>query len=305
MLWHPKQKGRFNDSNGRFIGRLKRYFSRRTIPLTLHNIVSQNWDYRLQLDDIDRQNVLRAAAVTDTAFRAVLRAAKTARDETPLAGTLLGEIYKGSAYGPSFPPIIAGGENATILHYTKNNAPLPQNGLLLMDFGVRWHSMVSDVSRTIPLSGRYTPLQRLLYNVVLDTQTYVESLVKPENTIESINIACWAYLEGLLEDRFIAKGGRMTRAYQDMPHFVSHLMGIQVHDGDPTRDYRHRPLSPGMMLSNEPGLYGHFEMKIDGVHYEETLGIRIEDDLLVTKTGCENLTAFIPKQVDDIEACMV
>ncbi|MDA1353282.1 MAG: aminopeptidase P N-terminal domain-containing protein [bacterium] len=312
-LWHTRPSGkknsategsRYSDSNGRFISRLKRYFSRHGTGLSLENVAELAWGLRLNLDATDRNNVLAANRVTNGAFRAVLACAKTAKNERELTGTLLGEIYKNSEWGPSFPPIIASGTNATILHYTKNNAELCKEGLLLMDFGVRWHSVVSDVSRTIPLSGRFNPLQRLLYKIVLDTQAYVESLVKPKNTIDSINTECWAFMARLLTERFSNKGGSMVRDYQTAPHFVSHLMGIQVHDGDPHREYRHTPLQVGQLLSNEPGLYGQFEMTIAGVHYCETIGIRIEDDLLVTAKGCQNLSAEIPKEIHDIESLM-
>ena len=92
----------------------------------------------------------------------------------------------------------------------------------------------------------------------------------------------------------------MKRHYDTQPHFVSHLLGRQTHDGDPFRDYKTRPLQVGWAISNEPGLYGAFEISIDGVHYEEVIGIRIEDDLIVTDDGCENLTGC-PKEILDIE----
>ena len=173
----------------------------------------------------------------------------------------------------------------------------------LLDFGLRhWH-MPSDVSRTIPISGTFTPLQRCLYTIVLEAQMAVENLAKEGVTIQELNDLCWTTLETLLNERFHNQGGISQRAYTRQPHNVSHLMGLMVHDGDPYRNYRTLPLNAGMAISNEPGLYGEFEITLDGIHYKDIIGIRIEDNLLITKTGCINLTNC-PKTCDDIETLL-
>jgi Xaa-Pro aminopeptidase len=217
--------------------------------------------------------------------------------ETEVAGKLNGLLQEKTPFGQSFPSIIASGINGTILHYTKNNDPLDTNELILLDFGARWQGMTADISRTVPLSGKFNPLQRLLYTLVLDTQTFVESQVKAGTKLADINQACWEYMNQELDLRFTQKGGKMNRPYTKAPHNVSHLIGLQVHDGDPFRDYKNIPLKAGTIISNEPGLYGHFEITLDGVFYSSYIGIRIEDDLWITDTGCINLSTDCPKLV--------
>jgi Xaa-Pro aminopeptidase len=105
-----------------------------------------------------------------------------------------------------------------------------------------------------------------------------------------------------LQQRFFARGGKAQRSYSGQPHGLSHLMGEQEHDGDPYRIYQDYPLQVGWQISNEPGLYGHFEITLGGRRYSEWIGIRVEDDLLITKDGCRNLSASIPKEIPEIEA---
>ena len=280
----------------RLLSRLKR----KKINPNTTNIQYIQWDLRLPLDDVDKQHLRNANQMLTTAFITLIKEMPTLEKENHIHGVLQGELIKQTPYGNAFPSIIANGKNAATLHYTANNSRLDKNAMVLLDFGVCNFSMHSDISRTIPVNGRYTPLQRLLYSIVLSTQYYVESLVRPGITIQTLNSKCWAFLEEQLDSLFLKKGGKMKRYYDIQPHFVSHLLGRQTHDGDPFRDYKTRPLQVGWAISNEPGLYGAFEISIDGVHYEEVIGIRIEDDLIVRDDGCENLTGC-PKEILDIE----
>jgi Xaa-Pro aminopeptidase len=151
---------------------------------------------------------------------------------------------------------------------------------------------------------------------VLDVQAHAQSQVRPGTTIRDLNRSAWERMENLLEERFLAKGGTMHRPYAEgklatlptkskghpkQPHGLSHLMGEQEHDGDPFRLYQDEPLRPGLMISNEPGLYGRFRMRLEGRIREASLGIRIEDDLVVTPKGCRNLSEAIPKDPDEIQ----
>ena len=176
-----------------------------------------------------------------------------------------------------------------------------KKSLLLLDFGCRYNSCVSDVSRTIPLSGKFNPLQRLLYQIVLDAQRLVEEHVGPGVTFHSLNEMCWTFIENALQVRLLLPGGKMERHYKTRPHNIGHLIAHSVHDGDPFRHYSSEPLEIGMVLTNEPGLYGHFEMIIDDEFYSEDCGIRIEDQLLITDKGCQNLTKNCPKSIDELE----
>jgi Xaa-Pro aminopeptidase len=213
-------------------------------------------------------------------------------------------MLRRSPFGLAFPSIIAGGRNATVLHYLKNDEPLDPKGLVLMDFGARWGTMHADITRVVPVSGRFNPLQALIYGIVLDAAKENQRNAKPGATIRELNDKVWAFLEDALERRFLSNGGKAKRAYTGKPHGVSHLMGEQEHDGDPHRIYQDHPLQPGWQISNEPGLYGHFVITLGGKRYAEWIGIRIEDDLLITKTGCRNLSGSIPREIGEIERLM-
>jgi Xaa-Pro aminopeptidase/phosphohistidine swiveling domain-containing protein len=240
---------------------------------------------RLPLDRDQVRDVDKAVAVTRDAFLETLPEIGTMDNETALEARLQYGMLRRSPYGLSFPSIIAGGRNATVLHYLKNDEPLDPKGLVLMDFGARWGTMHADITRVVPVSGRFNPLQALIYGIVLDAAKENQRNAKPGATIRELNDKVWAFLEDALERRFLSNGGKAKRAYTGKPHGVSHLMGEQEHDGDPHRIYQDHPLQPGWQISNEPGLYGHFVITLGGKRYAEWIGIRIEDDLLITKTG--------------------
>jgi Xaa-Pro aminopeptidase len=210
-------------------------------------------------------------------------------------------MHSQTSNGLSFPSIIAAGKNACTLHYVKKDCEIKKGNLILLDFGCRYNAVCSDISRTVPANGKFNPLQKLLYGIVLDTQKFHEKNVRAGLTLLELSDRAWLFLEDLLIKRFIIPGGDMERCYSVKPHGISHLIGDIVHEGESKKDYSKTPLKEGMLISNEPGIYGHFELKINGVFYSEDIGIRLEDDLLVTKNGCKNLSAGIPKEVRDIE----
>lgn len=263
---------------------------------TLTNIAPTLYKQRLPLDNIQIKNLKTAIEKTKTAYESTLKTLSKAKTETELSGTLIGNLLKETSHGLSFNPIVAGGKNAGILHYIKNDSPLNKKDLLLIDFGLKYNNIVTDISRTVPISGEMSPLQKILYNIVLDTQQKVEAATKPNTTIETLNKICLAHMNSALKAQITEKGGTMNLDYKTSPHNVSHLIGIEVHDGDPFGEYRNTlKLAPNMLISNEPGLYGTFTLKINGKTHKETLGIRIEDMLLITRTGCKNLSKSIPK----------
>lgn len=309
MIWHldakeaPIKDGYWHGHNR--MAHLLRCHGFSTSRIT--NIEGLATAMRLRLDKVDIANLKTANHLSSTAFQSLVRQLPTLTTETAVCGQLAGECWKQTPFGWSFPPIIAGGKNATTLHYTANCAPLNPADLLLIDFGARWYAMPADVTRTVPISGRFSPLQRLMYTIVLDTQWYVETQVKPGLKLAEINERCWAYMHQRLQSEILDKGGQLTCVYDLSKggHNVSHLIGHQVHDGDPSRKYRQFPLQPGWVISNEPGFYGRVEMSLDGTAYDEWIGIRIEDDLLITDSGYLNLTAECPKSINDIERLFV
>lgn len=211
------------------------------------------------------------------------------------------------AVGPSYTTIVGGGDNATILHYVENNARLKDGELVLIDAGAEFQYYGSDITRTFPVSGRFSPLQRDLYTLVLDAQKAAIAQVRPGVPFSSFHDAAVRVLtEGLVflklltgsVDDLIA-----SEAYKPFyMHRTGHYLGLDVHDaGDYVLGGASRPLEPGMVVTVEPGLY--FGRNLLDIPDEfKGIGIRIEDDLLVTLDGHEILTSAAPKEIDALEA---
>ncbi len=271
---------------------------------SLKNVMSNHLDLRLPLDKYDIKNALKAQEITGKGFKAMLKNFDTFKNECQVQGYLEGKMLMNSPYGLSYPSIVASGANATILHYMKNDDPISKNEMMLIDFGVRWMTMHADITRSFPVSGTFNPMQKLLYEIVLKGQREVEKNARSGVTIEELNEICWNSVNEGLEKKFLAAGGKCKLRYKERPHGVSHLMGEQEHDGDPFRNYASKPMQAGWMISNEPGLYGEFKIRLDGKTYDETIGIRIEDNLVMTEKGCVNLSDIIPKSVSAIERLM-
>ena len=147
-------------------------------------------------------------------------------------------------------------------------------------------------------------MQKIIYEIVLKGQREVEKKARSGVTIEELNEVCWNSVNDGLEKKFLAEGGKCKLRYEERPHGVSHLMGEQEHDGAPFRNYASKRMQPGWMISNEPGLYGEFKIRLNGKTYDETIGIRIEDNLVMTENSCINLSNIIPKSVSAIERLM-
>ncbi len=293
------------DHNWKFKKRIEGLLKQVRAPKgALNNIMRSHFELRLPLDTYDVANTLKAQTITGNAFKETLRNFRQFDNECKVQGFLEGQMLMNSPYGLSFPGIIAAGHNATVLHYMKNDDPIAKGELVLLDFGVRWMTMHADISRTVPASGKFNPLQKVLYEIDLDAQLAVEKKACAGLAIVDLNDVCWETLQKGLDDKFHRQGGQSKTEYKGRPHGVSHLMGEQEHDGDPFRDYGVEPMKPGWLISNEPGLYGKFRWKHKGKVYDEEIGIRIEDNLLITKTGCVNLSKGIPKRVNEIERLM-
>ncbi|MHB1615795.1 MAG: aminopeptidase P N-terminal domain-containing protein [Metallibacterium sp.] len=207
---------------------------------------------------------------------------------------------------PSYPPIVAGGRNACVLHYARNDAPLRDGDLLLLDAGAEWQGYASDITRTLPVNGRFNPAQRALYQLVLDAQRAALAVIRPGQGWEAFHQAARDVLiEGLCALGLLkgtpaqALASGSYRRY--FPHKTGHWLGLDVHDAG---DYRihgePRLLEPGMVLTVEPGVYVAPDERAAPPRYRGT-GIRIEDDVVVTATGAEVLTAALPKDPDVLE----
>ena len=309
-LWMEGQKGKKtvevkSDHNGKFKARLARCLRLWTGSSSgLSNIMKSHFELRLPLDSYDVKNTLEAEKITGKGFTETLKNFSRFQNEYQVQGFLEGRMLEGSPYGLSFPSIIASGYNATVLHYMKNDDHFTKKELVLMDFGVRWMTMHADISRKVPASGKFNPMQRMLYEIVLKAQLAVQRKARKGVTINELNYSCWDSINKDLDRNFKRLGGKFKLKYKDRPHGVSHLMGEQEHDGDPFRNYLSEPMREGWLISNEPGLYGDFKIRLNGKLYDEEIGIRIEDNLLITKRGCRNLSRSIPKTAAQIEKLM-
>ncbi len=292
-----------DDHNDRF--RKSMLKALRGTGVSLRSAAALHWKLRLPLEPERILDAEDAQKVTDEAFRTVLPLFPEFRNERELALRLDYEMQRRSDGDLAFPTIAAGGKNACCLHYVKKDEPLVRGELVLLDFGIRMGSLHSDISRTVPVSGKFDPLQKLLYQIVLDAGFEYQKFVKPGVSLREIGQVPWDYIMQELEIRLVqgAKGS-YELLYDRRPHGVSHFIGEQIHEGDPGSRSLDVVLESGMLISCEPGLYGKFSGIFGGRRITAQIGIRIEDDLLLTKSGFVNISKHIPKQIDEIEALM-
>lgn len=291
------------DHNDRLRGRLALVLGH--LGMKVKTCSPLHFAQRLPLESERIADAKKAQTITEKAFRNLLPRVKGFKTERELYLYLNYEMQRRSDGDLAFPTIAASGENACCLHYVKNDEPLKAGQLILLDFGVRYGTLHSDISRTIPLNGKFSPLQALLYQVVLDSALVYQKSVRPGVSLKEIGQIPWDYIMGELETRLV-KGhkGKFKLCYDRRPHGVSHFIGEHIHDGDPGSRSLDTVLEPGMLISCEPGLYGEFEGVFNGRRYHEKIGIRIEDDLLITKTGFLNISKKIPREIGEIEQLM-
>ncbi len=243
---------------------------------------------RMIKTDYEIEQIRRAIAYTKTGLEKVLRILKPGLYEYQLNSLFTHSITDEGSAGNSFPTIAAGGENAVILHYVENSQKLVDGDLVLLDLGALENNYASDISRTYPVNGKFSARQKQLYQIVLGAQEAVRAKMVPGTPFADLNKTCIAYLtKALKEIGLISSDEELGKYYY---HGVGHHLGLDVHDISD----RTRPLEPGMVITLEPGLY----------IAEEGIGIRIEDDVLITAEGNEVLSADIIKSPDQIEAFM-
>lgn len=250
----------------------------------------------------------RAAEITREAHLAAMKAARPGRFEYEVEAELLRTFRAHGSERPAYGSIVGAGPNATILHYRKNDRRLEEGDLLLIDAGAEFGYYASDVTRTFPVSGTFTPAQRAVYELVLASQLAAIEAVRPGATIESVHdLTVSVLVDGMLElgllcgdKQQLIEQGAYKKFYM---HRTSHWLGMDVHDvGRYHQDGAPRPLEPGFVLTIEPGLYIAPQADVDPAF--RGIGIRIEDDILVTSKGHENLTFDIPKSVAELESIL-
>ena len=249
----------------------------------------------------------RAAEITAEAHLAAMREAAPGVNEAELDALIEYTFRRRGSTGPAYTNIVAGGPGACVLHYVENNRELVDGELLLIDAGAEWEYYATDVTRTFPVNGAFSPEQRALYEVVLEAQTAAVDAVRPGATFETPHqVAVERISRGLVELGLVE--GPVERVIEEelyrpfYMHRTGHWLGLDVHDcGAYHVDGESRPFEVGMVTTIEPGLY----VDPDDESVEKRwrgIGIRIEDDVLVVPGGREVLTEAVPKSVADVEA---
>jgi Xaa-Pro aminopeptidase len=265
---------------------------------------------RLFKSEPEIRALAKAAEITAEAHMAAMRDGEPGRREYQVQAEIEYAFRRRGGSGPGYGTIVAAGANSTILHYRAGHAELKDGDVCLVDAGGEYAFYTADVTRTFPVSGDFTKPQRAAYDVVLEAQLAGMAAVKPGATLDEVHeIAVRVLTEGMVKlgllqgDPAARVEDKSYRKYY--MHRTSHWLGMDVHDvGAYHVDGKARPLEPGMVLTVEPGLY----VAADDAGAPEALrgvGIRIEDDLLVTAGGHVNLTAAVPKVPDEVEACCV
>lgn len=264
-------------------------FADRYPAVTIKNLHTPTAMLRRCKDAEEIAAIRRAIDVTKKGLEEVLSTLRPGMREYQVQAAFESRIFCEGAEGPAFATIAGAGINGTMLHYGTNRELCNDGDLILLDLGAKVDGYCADITRTYPVNGKFSEHQRQYYDIVLAANRAVAKAAKPGMTTRDLNEICKDVLaQGMMKLGKITKPEEISRYYM---HGVSHQLGIDVHDIEVADD---RILHPGCVITDEPGLY------ID----EEAIGIRIEDDLLITENGCEVLSADIIREADEIEAFM-
>ncbi len=248
--------------------------------------------------DFEIQVMQRAIDITEKAFRRVLRFVKPGVMEYEIEAEITHEFIRKRATGHAYTPIIASGPNANVLHYIDNNQECKDGHVILLDFGAEYGNYAADLSRSIPVNGQFTERQRDVYNAVLRVMKQATAMLVPGNTIEKYHVEVGKIMEEELIGLGLIDRDEVKKQNPDMPlykkyfmHGTSHFLGLDVHDiGN-----RYELIKAGMVFTCEPGIYIP----------EEGLGIRLENDILITSKEPVDLMSNIPLEVEEIEELMM
>jgi Xaa-Pro aminopeptidase len=281
------------------------------VILALHPLIDEQ---RIIKSAFEIERMQQAADIAAAAHQRAMRVCRPGMLEYQIEAELLHEFQIRGARFPAYPSIVGGGANACVLHYIHNDQILQDGDLLLIDAGAELHHYASDITRTFPVNGRFSEPQRALYECVLQAQLAVIAMIKPGVLWDDLHQCALRHLiAGLLQLGLLK--GDVDACLQDQSykrfymHNTGHWLGLDVHDvgayklPDAQGQMQWRALQAGMVLTVEPGLYiAPEETDVDPKY--RGIGIRIEDDVLVTDSGSRVLTAVVPKTIADIEALM-
>ena len=287
-----------------------------TAPQTTHHLLAMLDEMRLLKDEHEIALMARAGVISAQAHARAMRATRPGMFEYEIEAELLHEFRRNGAQFPAYPSIVASGPQACVLHYNANDRRIADGDLVLIDAGCELDGYASDITRTYPANGRFSDAQRTLYELVLRAQAAALAAIHPGRPYNAIHDAAVRVLtEGMLDLGLLDRNkvgpldeAIASRAYaQFYMHGTGHWLGMDVHDVGAYRDVTlpdkpSRPLLPGMALTVEPGIYVRPGEGVPERFWN--IGIRIEDDVVVTGAGCRILSAGAPKEVAEIEALM-
>lgn len=264
---------------------------------------------RLKKSPEEIELIRRACEISAEAHCELMKAVKPGLNEMSLQGLFTAEIMKRGAKREAYPSIVATGDNATTLHYEFNDCECRDGDLLLVDAGAEYYYYAGDITRTYPVNGHFLKHQARLYNKVLKIQKAAVESIRPGETLEAIGKkASLSLIELMLEEGLLK--GNVEALYESgefkkyYPHGIGHWLGMDVHDAGKYKIHNEpRPLEKGMVFTIEPGLYIP-EHDVSAPNELRGIGIRIEDNILVTESGYENLTLRAPKEIEEIESLM-
>lgn len=277
-------------------------------PAEIRDVRATLDEMRLVKDHHEIALLRSAAGIAADAHIRAMRAAAPGRFEYELEAELLHEFRRRGCQYPAYPPIVAAGANACVLHYVENSKTIADGELILIDAGGELDGYASDITRTFPANGRYSGPQADVYDLVLDAQSAAIAAIRPGTTFMAPHEAAIRVLaQGMIDLKLLegsVDGVIESEAYKRFyMHRTGHWMGIDVHDaGEYKAGEEWRELVPGMVLTVEPGCYVRPSDDVPAAFWN--IGVRIEDDALVTAAGCEILTIDAPKKIADIEALM-
>lgn len=264
-------------------------------------------ELRVIKQEYDIATMRKACEITSNAHIEAMKFVRPGVNERAVHGVLLGSFFKQGADREGYGTIVASGAGATTLHYVFNDQPCRDGDLVLIDAGAEYQFYSGDITRTFPVNGKFTEPQRRVYEPLLELQKSLLKRIKPGIQLRSMQEVTIEGITDILIDLKLLKGSRQqnieTLAFKKYyPHGVSHYLGMDVHDaGLQVVDGQPRVLEPGISFTVEPGIYVPWN---DTSAPEELrgIGIRIEDDIVVTQSGCENLTSSCPKDIAEMEA---
>ena len=308
QVLYPVGKNRCLDAD--VIGWIKAAKSkdRHSSAIDIADASSKIGNQRLIKDEDEITIMKKACQISAEAHVEAMKFVKPGMTEQEMEAFYLYEFSKRGGRFSAYTPIVAGGEHACVLHYVENSQPLKDGELLLVDAGCEYELYASDITRTFPINGKFSDPQLAIYEVVMEAQLKsIEAITVDHNVMDAQIISEKIITQGLI-DLGILKGGlddlHAQGAYKKFyMHKIGHWLGIDVHDaGDYMENGEFMKFKPGMVTTVEPGIY--IPSSADVEDKWKGIGIRIEDDILVTNDGNENLTSFVPSDPKEIEALM-